>query len=97
MPTEEEMRKETSRDAEYRAQFGLSVEKAHYLGPLQWQYYQTLAEEANFLAKLKPVFRKIYDIVGQRRTRFPTIYKNDLVRIIDEDGFEYTEAEFKNS
>ncbi|CAG7825857.1 unnamed protein product [Allacma fusca] len=89
LPTESQMNTDLLEDRNLRQRMGLPLSQSHHLGPMQWEYYHFLAQHAGFPLELKPVVRKIYEEAGDRRRLFASFYKNDMVRILDDENYIY--------
>ena len=55
----------------------MSMHHAHYMGALQWDFYEQLAAMGG-VPPLDPKVKEIYDIVSHRRLRDIQTYRDEL-------------------
>ena len=92
LPSKLEMEHDIEDEKISKRKQGLPLAMTHQLGDRQWDYFETLASEAKFSYPYLPVVRKIMEKSGMRRAEFTSFFKNDSVRIIDEETFVYVES-----
>lgn len=82
------MEEETESDFRRRViEMRMPPKHAHKMGPLQWDYFQELGNEAHF-ATLPPVYRMIYDKVEEERKGNVMWYKKEEYRVLSPEEFE---------
>ena len=86
LPSESEMADDTTRDLQLRLDMGMPPRYAHFLGPLQWDYFDGLAAMSH-TAPMPPAIRDLYDEVHVQRCRDFAGYKDKAFRITGPDSF----------
>lgn len=82
------MQNECKQEFNKRAALGWPMKKSHCMaGSFHREYFNDLATTAN-IENIPEVFMKIYDDSGTRRINFPTMYRNDVYTIVDDEHFE---------
>ncbi|CAH1780409.1 unnamed protein product, partial [Owenia fusiformis] len=88
LPSAKEMRKDTNRDFEWRAEeLNMPARHAHHMGKLQWEYNDELAYLGNF-TPIPQVIRMLYDAVHQRRFTDIMLYKKDNYELVGPKEFK---------
>lgn len=87
LPSTEEMNNDTATDFTNRLSEGLPIRYAHFMGPRQWEYNDTLAKLAGF-SPIPRAIQKLYDAVHESRVKDLPNYKRKQYRITSEDAYE---------
>lgn len=87
LPSKELMLTNIEEDFRRRLDQGFPVRYAHTMGPLQWEYNDSLAELGKFEAIPKAV-QCLYDEVHRMRVKDLPNYKRHLYRLTSETSFE---------
>lgn len=90
LPSMNEMNKDTECDFSNRLSEGLPTRYAHFMGPKQWDYNDTLASLAGF-SPIPRAIQNLYDEVHRTRVKDLPNYKNKQYRITGEDTYEEIE------
>ena len=91
LPSRPEMAEDTASDLQLRLEMGMPRRYAHFLGPLQWQYFNGLAAMSD-TAPMPEAVRELYDEVHVQRCHDLSGYKDKAFRITGPDSFvEVTE------
>ena len=77
LPSRDEMVQQCCHDYRLRLERGMSTHHAHYMGALQWDFYEQLAAMGG-VPPLDPKVKEIYDIVSHRRLRDIQTYRDEL-------------------
>lgn len=77
LPSRDEMVQQCHDDYTQRLAHGMPPQYAHFMGPLQWGFYEQLANMGG-VSPLNPTIKKIYDIVSFRRVRDIDTYRDEL-------------------
>ncbi|KAL4234959.1 hypothetical protein ACF0H5_006600 [Mactra antiquata] len=91
LPTPEEMSAEIEEDYQNRLGEGLPHRYAHFMGPKQWDYNDSLAELAGF-TPIPRAIQKLYNEVHRTRVLDLPNYKTKQYRITGEDTYEVVSA-----
>ena len=86
LPSQSEMAADTARDLELRLEMGMPPRYAHFLGPLQWEYFDRLAAMSG-TAPMPEAVRGLYDEVHVQRCHDLSGYKDKAFRITGPDTF----------
>jgi len=90
LPSREKMEEETDNDFKRRiVDMKMPARHAHKMGPLQWDYFQDLSNEAH-LQTLPPVYKMIYDEVEEKRKHRVMWYKKEQYKLLS--GEEYVRS-----
>lgn len=82
------MQNECKLEFNKRASLGWPMKKSHCMaGSFHREYFNDLATTAN-IENIPEVYMKIYDDSSIRRHSFPTMYRNDVYTIVDDEHFE---------
>lgn len=87
LPSTEEMGADTHTDFKQRLSEGLPYRYAHFMGPRQWEYNDSLAKLAGF-EPIPKAIQLLYDEVHSNRVKDVQNYKKCQYRITGEDTFE---------
>eukprot|EP00731_Ephydatia_muelleri_P026945 Em0018g1045a len=77
LPSRDEMVQQCCHDYRLRLERGMPAHFAHYMGTLQWDFYEQLAAMGG-APPLDPTVKEIYDIVSHRRLRDIQTYRDEL-------------------
>ncbi|XP_043221853.1 flavin-containing monooxygenase FMO GS-OX-like 2 [Amphibalanus amphitrite] len=95
LPSRAEMTEDTVRDLQRRLEMGMPRRYAHFLGPLQWEYFDELAAMSG-TAPMPPAVRELYDEVHVQRCHNLSGYKDKAFRITGPDSFVEVTDEVMN-
>jgi hypothetical protein len=91
LPSTEEMEDDIDSDYKNRLSEGLPHRYAHFMGPRQWAYNDTLAELAGF-DPIPKAIQNLYDEVHRTRVKDLQNYKQKQYRIVGESNYEIVQA-----
>ncbi|XP_060556235.1 uncharacterized protein LOC132716918 [Ruditapes philippinarum] len=91
LPSTEEMEHDIDSDYKNRLSEGLPHRYAHFMGPRQWAYNDTLAELAGF-DPIPKAIQNLYDEVHRTRVKDLQNYKQKQYRIVGESNYEIVQA-----
>ena len=86
MPPRAEMTADASGDLQQRLDMGMPRRYAHFLGPLQWEYFDDLAALSG-TEPMPAAVRELYDEVHVQRCHDLAGYKDRAFRITGPDSF----------
>lgn len=93
LPSREEMEEDAERDYKKRIiEMKMPPKHAHKMGPLQWDYFRDLGNEADF-ETLPPVYRMVYDKVEGERKNNVMMYKREEYKLLSEEEYARTMPE----
>lgn len=88
LPSTSQMQNDCKQEFNRRAALGWPMKKSHCIaGSFHREYFNDLATIAN-IENIPEVYMKIYEDSGMRRLNYPTMYRNDVYTIVDNEHFE---------